>query len=560
MAALAPFLTRLRQLWSRLGRGQQMALIGLGGGALVFAFLFLNMGSKPVYVTAFTNLDAKDSSAAVDQLTADGIAYQVTPDGSTIKVPPDKLADARLKLAAKGLPQGGAVGFELFDKTSFGVTDFVQQINYQRALEGELSRTINTLAPVEGSRVHIVVPKQELFSSQQKPATASVVLRLRPGRSLDEGTLKGVSHMVARSVQGLDEKYITILDSTGRMLFDGGSDSAGVAGLSATQMDVQQKLEKGLESQAQSLLDRIAGPSRAAVRVKADMDFSQQEELSETFSGSGPNGQPLARSSSTVSESFTGQGGSSGAVPGTAANLPGTTAGQNAAANGASQYQRTETTTNNELSKVVQRTTRAPGQLKRLSVSVVLDSSIPEADAVGLRDAVAAAVGMDQKRGDALVVTTAAFSGAGVDIPPAAVAATPADAITKYASIGVPAVAAIVVLFVVWRMSRGVSPKKVKEKNRKATAQAADGQLALAGVTAGGAAPALAGDESRPLLEAGDKRSYLDMPWSKQENPELVRRRQEIQERMTTLATSNPEAVVEIIHSWMAQDEVAKRR
>lgn len=560
MASLSPLINRFRQLWSRLGRGQQMALIGVSGGALVFAFIFVNMGSKPVYVTAFTNLDPKDSAAVVEQLQADGIAYEVTPDGSTIKVAPAKLADARLKLAAKGLPQGGSVGFELFDKTSFGVTDFVQQINYQRALEGELSRTINTLAPIEGSRVHIVVPKQELFSSQQKPATASVVLRLRAGRNIDEGMLKGISYLVARSVQGLDGKYITILDSTGRMLFDGGSDNAGVAGLSATQMDVQQKLEQGLEAQAQTLLDRIAGPNRAAVRVKADMDFSQQEELSETYTQGGPNGQSVVRSSSSVTESFNGQGGGGAAVPGANANLPGNTPGQNAANNGANQYTRTETTTNNEVSKTTQRTTRSPGQLKRLSVSVVLDSSIPETDAIGLRDAVAAAVGIDQKRGDALVVTTAAFSEAGVtDIPPAAAPPSPADAITKYAAVGVPAVAALMVLFVVWRMSRSVSPKKVKEKKTKITAISGEGQLALAGAGAGsGLLPA--GEEPRGLLEAGDKKSYLDMPWKQQENPELVRRRQEIQERMTTLATSNPEAVVEIIHSWMSQDDNGKRR
>ncbi|MBI2761783.1 MAG: flagellar M-ring protein FliF [Chloroflexi bacterium] len=555
MASFAPFIAQLRRLWSRLGRGQQMALIGVAGGALVFAFIFLNMGNKQTFVTAFTNLDPKDSAAAAEQLKADKIPYEVTPDGGTIKVTPDKLADARLKLAAKGLPQGGAVGFELFDKTSFGITDFAQQINYQRALEGELSRTINTLAQVEGSRVHIVVPKEELFASQQKPATASVVLRLRAGRTIDEGGLRGISYMIARSVSGLDPKNISILDTSGRTLFDGGSQDTA-AGLSSTQLEMQVKLEKGVEDQVQTLLDRVAGPNRAAVRVKADMDFSQQEELAETFTPGGPTNQGVARSSATVQETFNGNGQQQTAgQPGAIANIPGAAA-QTAQQGGNSQYQRQETTTNYEVSKSTKKTVTGPGQIKRLNVSVILDSTITEADAAGLRGAVAAAAGIDEKRGDQLVVTTAAFSAnQNVDVAPVMAPKSPTAMLEQYGKMAIPFVAAVIVLFFVWRMSRSVTPRLAKVKLVPAPRL----EFAGAGAPLGAAADV-------PLLTQrangggiGEPAQFKTLPDPvRKETAEQAARRQEIQDRMTNLATANPEAVAEIIHSWMSQDDRKK--
>jgi flagellar M-ring protein FliF len=545
MASVTQMTASLRQLWARLSRTQQMALIGIAGGALVFAFIFFKLGgAQPAYVTAFTNLDPKDSAAVVEQLKADGIPSEVTPDGSTVKVPSNRLADARLRLAAKGLPQGGSVGFELFDKTSFGVTDFVQHLNYQRALEGELSRTINTLDQVESSRVHIVVPKQELFTSQQKPATASVVLHLRPGRTLDEGSLRGLSHMVARSVEGLEQKNITIVDAgTGRMLFDGGSADTG-AGLTATQLDVQKKVEQDIQAQVQAMLDRVAGSQRNVVSVKADMDFSQQETLAETYTPGGANNQGVPRSSSTVQESFNGTG-QAGAQPGAAANVPPTRAGV-AGAGTNSQYERSETTTNFEVSKNTQKTVRGPGEIKRLSVSVMLDSSISPDDAAGLRDAIGAAAGLNQERGDQLVIATAAFSGNGLETLQPATPAL-ADAIARYAKIGVPVAVALLVLFIVWRMSRSVAP-------RRATAFTLPPPALPAGTP--GFAYDLAGPEDvtvsiqrpAPPVEA------LPPP----ETPEQVRRRQQIQDRMTALVSSNPDAAAEIIQTWIRQDERKK--
>ncbi len=546
MSSRPQIVAQVLQLWGRLGRGQKAAIGAIAVGAVVFSFILMQMGGSTTYVTAFTNLDPKDSNAIIEQIKADKVPYQLSTDGTTIKVPPTNLADARLKLAAKGLPQGGAVGYELFDKTSFGVTDFVQHLNYQRALEGELSRTINALTQVEGSRVHIVVPKEELFVSQKKPATASVLLRLRAGRELDENALKGISHLVARSVQGLDQKNITIIDSGGRMLFDGGSLADSAAGMSATQLDVQKKIEKGIETQVQSLLDRVAGANRAVVRASADMDFSQQEEMKEIYEPGGANAQGVPRSSASVQETFNGNGQAGGTPPGVAANNPNARTNIQAAAGGTSQYQRTETTTNYEVTKSTQKTVRGPGQIKRLSVSVLLDSSIPEQDAVGLRDAISAAAGIDQKRGDQIVVTTAAFSNAQTEGIPTAKPLIP-DAVTRYGRLAVPLLAALIVLFVVWRMSRTVTPKLPKSRISKqelALAAASGG----AGLPAGGGQLQLKPGEGRQALASGER-------W---EPPEMLAKRKEIEERMKNLATANPDAVAEIIHSWMIQDDSKK--
>ncbi len=549
MGYIRQTIAQLRQLWGRLSRTQQLAVIGIAAGALVFSFIYLRMSGQQTYVVAYTNLDPKDSSAVADQLKANNIPYQVTPDGSTVKVPPANLADARLKLAAKGLPQGGAVGFELFDKTSFGVTDFQQNVNYQRALEGELTRTINTLSQVANSRVSIVVPQNQLFVQDQKPATASVLLQMRPGNTLDGGQLKGIAHLIARSVEGLDEKNITIVDDSGKLLWDGGATDDGVSGLTTTQIDMEHKVEQGIETNLQSLLDKVAGPNRSAVRVKADLDFSQQQTSSETFQPQA-NGQGVQRSSSSVTESFAGagQGGSAGTA-GAASNVPGVRAGATPAAGGSgnSAYQHTETTTNYEISRTTTQSTVPPGQIKRLSVSVLLDSSISADDAAALRDSLAAAAGIDQNRGDQIVVSTASFSAAQTNALPAPKTSL-FDLIGKYAKVAVPVLVALIILIVIWRMSKSVGPARPGS----ALVLATQGAL-----PAGAAAQAYAlnagGGEN--ALPGADGQRMLNEPQIPPEQAEMTRRRNEVTERMTNLANANPEALVEIIHDWMSQDD-----
>jgi flagellar M-ring protein FliF len=543
MEFLTQAIEHVKRLWGRLSHMQQAGLVCVTVGAVVFAFLMLRLSGPQPYVVAFTNMDPKDAAASADALKAAGVAYQVTPDGTTIKVPQSSLADARLKLAAKGLPQGGSVGFELFDKTSFGVTDFVQNVNYQRALEGELQRTIDTLNQVAASKVNIVVPQAALFVSQQKPATASILLQFRPGQTLDAASLKGLSHLVARSVEGLDEKDITILDSSGKLLYDGNQADDTVAGLSTTQLELEQKVEQQKSADIQSMLDSVVGAGKSAVRVQADLDFSQTETTSQNFNPTDVNkGTGVVRSSQSTSETYNGPG-QSGQQNGTTPNLPpGRTAtpvpGQ------PYQYNKTDSTNNYEINSSTSKVTTGPGTVKRLSVSVLLDSTISDADAQGLQNAIAAAAGIDTKRGDQLVVTTATFAKQNLTLPTTKVSTL--SGLSSYLTIAGLAVAALLVLIVVWRLSRSAQPKRAGDARVLAQPALTSGQAQAAYAWAavpGGAEGALDGPP---------RGSALDEP--SLEAQEAARRRQEITDRMSNLATANPDAIAEILHGWMATD------
>lgn len=545
MGSFTQATAHVRRLWSRLSRMQQMALIAIVAGAVVFGFLLLRMGGPQPYAVAFTNLDPKDAAASGDALKSAAIPYQVTPDGTTIKVPSSRLADARLKLASKGLPQGGAVGFELFDKTSFGITDFVQNVNYQRSLEGELQRTIDTLSAVSGSKINIVVPKQALFVTQQKPATASILLEFRPGQTLDAQALKGLSHLVARSVEGLDEKDITILDTSGKLLYDGNQGTDTLAGLSSTQLELQQKVEGSVAASVQTMLDQVVGPNKSAVRVQAQLDSSQNEQTSQTFTPSNtdvnnPNG--LARSSSKVTENYNGSG-PNGQQNGASPNLPPPSAGTPAAGQ-PYQYARNENTTNYELNSTTDKKTVPPGSVKRLSVSVLIDSSISDKDAQALQNAISAAAGIDTTRGDQLVVTTAAFSTQVNQTIPVAKPG-PFDSLLRYAKVGVPLLAALIVLFIVWRLSRSAAPRRLPQ-----TLVMAQPALTSGSAQAAYAWTAMAGADGE-ALGAAQRGNALEEP--SPESVEAGRRRQEITDRMTNLAKANPDAIAEIIHGWMAE-------
>ncbi len=319
------------------------------------------------------------------------------------------------------MPLGSGVGFEIFDKTSFGVTDFTQQVNYQRALEGELARTISHLSDVQQAQVHLVLPKEELYSSHEKAATASVVLDLRPNAQLKAEQVRGVVFLVSASVEGLDPKNVTLLDNHGNILSDiirddlmddsaaGGPDAplTGSRLLKQTnsQLEVQHRFEHELERRVAGMLDRVLGPNRAAVRVTAELKFDQVEENSETYEPVA-NNQGIARSSQRKVESFTGTGTLPGGVPGVESNIPGYQASYATAGN--SSYTKNEETANYEVNKKVSKVVEAPGAVKRLSVAVMVDSLQPQ-QVESIQNAVKVAAGLDMARGDQVAVENISF-------------------------------------------------------------------------------------------------------------------------------------------------------
>ena len=270
----------LAAVWNRIPRGQKLVLLGLGGGAIALFVLFTSWSRAPEFVPLYGGLEPADAGAIVDRLQSQGIPHAVANGGTTVKVPSSQVAAARVDLAAIGLPRGGSTGFEIFDEQSFGVTDFVQRINLRRGLEGELTRTINQLDPVEGSRVHIAIPESRLFSEDEGETSASVVLDLRAGRSLSGAQVQGVARLVAQSVAGLEAERVTVLNSSGDVLFDG-AEGLGVGG--STQLQATQAYERQLERDLGGFLRSVLGPNKAAVEVSAALDFTKTETSVESF-------------------------------------------------------------------------------------------------------------------------------------------------------------------------------------------------------------------------------------------------------------------------------------
>ncbi len=366
------------------------------------------------YGLLFSNLAERDASSVVSWLKERKIPYRLESGGQAIHIPADQVHETRLELAGSGLPQGGGIGFEVFDKQSFGMTDFAQKINLQRALQGELARTITSLGPVEAARIHLALPEKRLFREQQKEATASVILKMAPGRSLKEAQIQGILHLVAGSIEGLEAESVTVVDSTGRILTK--SRKEELAGpMTPGMLEYQQVLERRLENRAQSLLDRALGPGNSLVRVTASVDYLQQEQTEELYDPE----RTVVRSEQSSQEKSGSE--STGGVPGVQSNLPGA---QGFA--GSQPTSRTQETVNYEVSKVVNRKVFPVGSIKQLSVAVLVadrpgsggegEQSGPtprsEQELQSINNMVASSIGIDVERGDRIEVSSMPFESA----------------------------------------------------------------------------------------------------------------------------------------------------
>src|SRR5689334_12144429 len=253
------------RIWAGMGRVQKISVGVVLAAAAVALGLFMFMSSRPNYVTVFNNLTEQDASAIVTKLKSSKTPYETADGGKTIRVPRDKADDVRLSVAASGLPQSGVVGYEVFDKTNFSTTDFNNKINLQRALEGELDRTIMRLDGVQSATVHLVIPEQALFQQQQQPTTASVALQLKSGVTLSADQTKAVTKLVSSSVQGLKPENVTVVDQNGNILSDQIADPNSATGVAAQkqtqeQLKMQRDYERQIQADLQNMLDRVLGP------------------------------------------------------------------------------------------------------------------------------------------------------------------------------------------------------------------------------------------------------------------------------------------------------------
>lgn len=407
---LGPF-AALSKLWNDLTNAQRAVVAAFVALAIVVGVFTAVILSKPRMSVLFSGLESEDAGAIVQKLSDEKVNYQLSGDGSTIEVPSDKVYDLRLKMATQGLPQGGTVGFELFDKQNFGMTEFTEKLNYQRAIQGELTRTICQLAPVMSARVHIAMPSDKLFSSEQDPKTASVFLKIRRGTPLSDDQVAGIVHLVSSAVEGLKPSNVSVIDSEGNELSQTTDTASGSGGLTTNQSKLKKQYETELAQNLQSMLARIVGSDKAVVRVSADMDFDQKQIASETYEPAAngqTGGQPgnaqsspagVLLSQETSSETYNGN-----VTP--PANIPSASARSSASGD---KYDRSSTTAQYQVSKRTEETVVAPGKLNRLSVAVLLDDSVKGKQVSAIRQAVTAAAGIDNTRGDQVTVEKVAF-------------------------------------------------------------------------------------------------------------------------------------------------------
>ena len=420
---------------------------------------------QPDMQVLFANLAVDDASSIIDKLKDAKVPYETTNGGTTILVPNAQVHDLRLDMAGQGLPHGGGVGYEIFDRTTMGMSDFVQKLNYRRALQGELARTITQMPEVERARVHLAIPERRLFATEQDRARASVVVSLRSSQTLSKAQIQGVVHLVSSSVEGLQARDVTVVDGHGNLLSNTSSDES--AGLSGTQMEYQRTLEKDIETRIQTMLERIVGLNKAVVRVSSLLDFRKIETTEERYD---PNGQ-VVRSEQRGQEKSSGVNGTSGGVPGVESNLPGGAeleGGQSSSNNNQTKNE----TVNYEISRTVSRIVEPTGTIKKLSVAVLVDGTyeggkageagadqpkkyVPrsEEDMKRIEDIVKKAMGYSTERQDQVEVVSIQF-GLGPEEPVgAAVEATPdsTKAWMPYVRYAVGGILFFLILFMVVR-------------------------------------------------------------------------------------------------------------
>lgn len=365
-------LKRIIEPFMALAPGKRLLIGGVVLTCVLAFALLIIVANRTDYRPLFTNLTSEDAGEIVKKLKEAKTPYQITPDGKGVLVPADKVHELRLSLATEGLPQGGGVGFEIFDRKNFGMTEFVQKLNYQRALQGELARTIIQISGVEQARVHLVIPEKSLFKESEKPPTASVVLKMKGGKSLRDTEVQGVVHLVASSIEGMNSENVTVLDSRGKILSKGGSGMADASAKATTAMQESQRTyERSMEDRLQTLLDKVVGGGKSVARVSATFDYRQVERVEEKF-----DPESIAVRSEQVSDEKAGGTTAATGVPGVQTNLGKTTPGTGATGAGSSKNDKTM---NYEVSRSTSRTIEPVGTLGKVSVAILVDGKYEEA-------------------------------------------------------------------------------------------------------------------------------------------------------------------------------------
>ncbi len=536
MATYKEMLSQIIDNLKELSAAQKM----IGGVFIivVFGLLFgLSMqGNKADYKVLYSGLSQEDAGDVLTRLKESRIPYRLANSGTSIMVPVGQVYETRLTLAGDGLPRGGGVGFEIFDKTNFGTTDFVQRLNYQRALQGELARTIRQFQQIQEARVHIATPKESVFVEDEKPPTASISVKLRGRQKLTQLQIQSIVNLVASAVPGMSTDNITLVDTTGRLLYRKGGDEDGV--LSATQQEYQIKLERNMSRKIETMLEEVVGVNKVMAQVTAELEFNRVNFTEESFD---PEGK-VVRSEQTMTEGDSREGLTPQGVPGVKGDLATfNDAGGSGSDN--SNYQRNNITRNYEISHTTKHVQEATGIIKRLSVAVMVDGTYAKeagadgaetlqykprsaADMARFDKLVKNAIGYSEERGDQVEVASMAFTLSMVPEPPEDVLARWRDLIERMAMPIFYLIAGFCVfLFVVKPFFRAMATQPL-------AAPAARRRVA-AGATASPRGPEAILDEEDISLQP---KAMTD------------------KERIFKLAQSDPDRAADLVRRWLREE------
>jgi flagellar M-ring protein FliF len=453
-------------------------ILGVGISVVIALMAAVYMWSQqPEYRVLFSNYSDRDGGAITAALDQMGIQYKFSEGGSAIMVAADQVHDARLRLASQGLPKGGNVGFELMENQKLGVSQFHEQVNYQRSLEGELARSIQSLGSVASARVHLALPKPSVFVRDQQKPTASVLLTLQQSRTLEQTQVSAIVHLVASSVPELTASNVTVVDQMGNLLSDN-SKQSGVKALDPNQIKYVNQMQANIVRQVESIVTPLVGNGNVRAEATADIDFTQVDTAAETFKPNSPPNESAIRSQQT-SEAGTPPAPTASGVPGALSNQPPGAAtaplaagatGQQPAAAAATVNGRKDATTNFEVDKTVRYEQKGMGAVKRLTVGVVVNhkrtvdpktgkvtvTPLSAAQMAQINNLVREAMGYNQERGDTVAVTNAPFDGvdAPVQIPPPLDWWKDPENITLAKQVGKFTLAAIALCYLFFRILR----------------------------------------------------------------------------------------------------------
>ncbi len=534
-----------------LGAARLVAMVAVSA-ALVgfFAFVIMRV-TAPQMTTLFTDLSMEDSNSIVKDLERQGIAYTLRNEGAIVMVPSDKVTRLRMKLAESGLPKGGGVGYEIFDKSdALGATSFVQNINHLRALEGELARTIRALDRVQFARVHLVLPERQLFSREKAEPSASIVLRVRG--ALEPQQVRAIRHLAASAVTGLKPQRVSIVDETGQLLANGTANADSAEGTTADER--RTAFEQRMRDHVLSIVTSVVGPGRARVQLTADFDFNR---VTQTFDRFDPEGR-VVRSSQTREESASNGAGGDGQV--TVNNeLPG---GQQQGSSAASrdQSKKTEEIVNYEISRTTKTEVVEAGRVNRISAAVLVDGAYTKNDKgemvyqprakeelENIATLVRSAIGYDQKRGDQLEVINLRFADPPQVVPPAQPAGLlgfiqfTKDDMMYAIELAVMSLLGLLVLFMVVRPL----VRRILTPDAPPLAPANTATMALPGGS--GAAAAIPANGEPPSAQPSETTRKIEMAQVQgQVHAQSMQRVGELAER-------NPTETVSIVRQWLSE-------